>query len=268
MTPATKARPRPRTSAARNGAATRSATRRTTGRQGVRPHRRLSGPARPAGVTARAATARAVAAPLPVPPLGAISLRVLRAGRSLQDSTLLERLVRGRGWILLLGTLLFGLVALNVSLLKLNAAAGHQAERAKVLRIQNAKLRGKVSRLASGDRLRAAAADMGLVMPEPKKIHYLNARADRDPGRAVRNIREGIAPALTDDLVSATPQIDSEVLAPTPPQPIVEAPPAVAQTTDPAAAAPANGATANGAPVAGTTGATGATGAPIAPTGG
>ena len=151
-----------------------------------------AGASRPAP-RAQAATARAVATPLPVPPLGAISLRVLRAGRSLQDSTLLERLVRGRGWILLLGTLLFGLVALNVSLLKLNAAAGHNAERAKVLRIQNAKLRGKVSRLASGDRLRAAAADMGLVMPEPKKIHYLSARPDRDPGRAVRNIRDGTA---------------------------------------------------------------------------
>mgnify|MGYP003397536797 CR=1 FL=1 len=46
---------------------------------------------------------------------------------------MLDRLVRGRGWIILLGTLLFGLVALNVSLLKLNAAAGHSAERAKVL---------------------------------------------------------------------------------------------------------------------------------------
>ena len=51
---------------------------------------------------------------------------------------------------MLLGVLLFGLVALNVSLLKLNAAAGHNAERAKVLRIQNAKLRGKVSRLGVG----------------------------------------------------------------------------------------------------------------------
>jgi hypothetical protein len=247
MTPATKARPRsrPQTSAARNGAATGPAARRTTGRPSARLHRRVSGPARASGATAQAATARAVATPLPVPPLGALSLRVLRAGRSLQDSTLLERLVRGRGWILLLGALLFGLVALNVSLLKLNAAAGHNAERAKVLRIQNAKLRGKVSRLASGDRLRAAAADMGLVMPEPKKIHYLNARPDRDPGRAVRNIRAGTALNLTDDLVSATPQIDSEVLAPTPPQPIVETPePApVAQTTDPAAtAAPVTGA--------------------------
>ncbi len=266
MTPATKARPRsrPRTSAARNGAATGPAARRTTGRPAARPHRRVSGPARASGATAQAATARAVATPLPVPPLGALSLRVLRAGRSLQDSTLLERLVRGRGWILLLGALLFGLVALNVSLLKLNAAAGHNAERAKVLRIQNAKLRGKVSRLASGDRLRAAAADMGLVMPEPKKIHYLNARPDRDPGRAVRNIRAGTALNLTDDLVSATPQIDSEVLAPTPPQPIVETPePApVAQTTDPAAGA---GATTNGAPAAGTTG---VAGAQTAPTGG
>src|SRR5687768_14374160 len=135
MTPATKAPSRPRTA-----------------RPATRVHRRVSGPARHAtarpttarAAAGKAATARAVATPLPVPPLGAISLRVLRAGRSLQDSTLLERLVRGRGWIVLLGALLFGLVALNVSLLKLNAAAGHNAERAKVLRIQNAKLRGKV----------------------------------------------------------------------------------------------------------------------------
>jgi hypothetical protein len=220
----------------------------------VRVQRRVSGPARP--TTARAATARAVAAPLPVPPLGAISLRVLRAGRSLQDSSLLERLVRGRGWILLLGALLFGLVAMNVSLLKLNAAAGHNAERAKLLRIQNANLRGKVSRLGSGDRLRTAAAERGLVMPEPKKIHYLKVRPDRDPRVAARNIRDGTALAMTDDLVSPTPENESEVLAPTPPQPIVEtpSPAAVAQTADPATGAPANGATATGAPVTGTTG--------------
>jgi hypothetical protein len=239
MTPATKAPPRPRTSAARKATATRrgkasgrsSSARRTSGRQTVRPHRRVSGPARPA--TARAASASAVAAPLPVPPLGAISLRVLRAGRSLQDSTLLDRLVRGRGWILLLGALLFGLVALNVSLLKLNAAAGHNAERAKVLRIQNAKLRGKVSRLASGDRLRSAAGEMGLVMPEPKKVHYLTARPDRDPRQAARNIRDGTALGLMDDLVSATPEVDSELIAPTPPQPIVESPAPVGEPAAP-----------------------------------
>jgi len=262
MTPATKAPPRPRTTrTTSSGAPARSGTRRAAGRPGVRVQRRVSGPARPAG--ARVATARAAAAPLPVPPLGAISLRVLRAGRSLQDSTMLERLVRGRGWILVLGVLLFGLVAMNVSLLKLNAAAGHNAERAKVLRIQNAKLRGKVSRLASGDRLRTAAADMGLVMPEPRKVHYLNTRPDRDPRQAVRNIREGIALNLTDDLVSATPQTDAEVLAPTPPpQSLVQtpAPAPVAQTTDPAAGVPASGATANGVTPTGTTGTTGATG--------
>lgn len=239
MTPATKAPGRPRTA-----------------RTATRVHRRVSGPARPAsarGATGRAATARAVAAPLPVPPLGAISLRVLRAGRSLQDSTLLERLVRGRGWIVLLGALLFGLVALNVSLLKLNAAAGHNAERAKTLRIQNAKLRGKVSRLASGDRVRAAAADMGFVMPEARKLHYLKARPGRDPRQAVRNIRDGTALAGTEDLISATPESESEVLAPTPP--ITESPAPVAQTADPAA-----GTATTPAPAPGTTGATGTTG--------
>jgi hypothetical protein len=177
----------------------------------------------------------------------------------------LERLVRGRGWILLLGALLFGLVAMNVSLLKLNAAAGHNAERAKELRIENAKLRGRVSRLASNDRLRMAAADLGLVMPEPKKVHYLNTRPDRDPRQAVRNLKDGIALNLADDLVTATPQLDSEVLAPTPPEPIPGSPAPVAQTGDPAAgataappaAAPATATT----PTTGTTGSTGATGA-------
>jgi len=268
MTPATKTRtkaaPRPRTAAARSGTASRSATRRAPSRSTVRPHRRVSGPARSA--TAQAATARAFAAPLPIPPLGALGLRAVRAGRSLQDSTLLDRLVRGRGWILLLGALLFGLVALNVSLLKLNAAAGQNAARAKELRIENAKLRGRVSRLASGDRLRAAAGEMGMVMPEPKKVHYLNTRPERDPRLAARNIREGTALNLTDDLVSANPAVDSELITPTPPQPVAESPapaaPApgpVAGTTVPAPA-PAAAAPAEAAPVAPGTGATGAGG--------
>ena len=62
----------------------------------------------------------------------------------------------------------------------------------------------------------------------------------------MRNIRDGTALSLTDDLVSATPQIDSEVLAPTPPQPIVETAGArsgARRPTDPATGAPATGAT-------------------------
>ena len=262
MTPATKTSPRPRTAAARSGTASRSATRRSPSRSTVRPHRRVSGPARSA--TAQAATARAFAAPLPIPPLGALGLRAVRAGRSLQDSTLLDRLVRGRGWILLLGALLFGLVALNVSLLKLNAAAGQNAARAKELRIENAKLRGRVSRLASGDRLRAAAGEMGMVMPEPKKVHYLNARPERDPRLAARNIREGTALNLTDDLVSANPAVDSELITPTPPQPVAESPapavPAPGPIAGTPAPAPAVTEPAEAAPVAPGTGATGAGG--------
>ena len=269
MTPATKAPPRARTAAARSTTGTRSGTRRATGRQAVRPHRRVSGPARPATRAgsaprgrAQVATARTITAPLPLPDLGAISLRVLRAGRSLQDSSLLERLVRSRGWIPLLGVLLFGLVAMNVSLLKLNAAAGHNAERAKELRIVNAKLRGQVSRLGSNDRLRAAATGMGLVMPQPKNIHYLTTRPDRDPRQAVRNLKNGVALAMTDDLVAPTPELDSEVASPTPPAGAVVEPAAPAQTGDPAAGtttttpAPATGT----APASGATGQTGTTG--------
>jgi hypothetical protein len=51
---------------------------------------------------------------------------------------------------------------------------------------------------------------------------------------AVRNLREGVALNLTDDLVSATPAVDTELIAPTPPPPTEESPPP-AVPADPAA---------------------------------
>ena len=117
------------------------------------------------GRAPRAATARRFrgAAPPPrlaVPPPRRDRLRC-RAPRSATRS-LLDRLVRGRGWIGLLGVLLIGLVALNVSLLKLNAAAGRNAERAKELRIQNAELRGeRLAARARATALQDAAASSG-----------------------------------------------------------------------------------------------------------
>ena len=112
---------------------------------------------------------------------------------TVRDSHVVDRLVRGQGWIALLGVLLIGLVGLNVSLLKLNAHNGRTAEIARDLRIQNAKLRGSVSRLGSSDRLQEAARNMGLVMPTPQMVNYLTRapalrRApcgeERPPGRA------------------------------------------------------------------------------------
>lgn len=146
--------------------------------------RRVSGPAR------RPPLKRTV--PLlqvrPVPVLGALGVHAARAGRSLPESALFDRLLRGRVWIALLGVLLIGLVALNVSLLKLNAEAGRNAEIAKGLRIRNAQLRAKVSRLASGERLQRAGRDMGLRMSIAGRVRYLSI-GQGDARRAARALR-------------------------------------------------------------------------------
>jgi hypothetical protein len=123
---------------------------------------------------------------------------------------MLDRLMRGRTWIGLLGVLLIGLVALNVSLLKLNSAAGRNAELAKKLRIENADLRGRVSRLGSGGRLQEAARELGLVMPRANDIHYLSVDPVNDARRAAKHASLIPLP-FTDDIVSSVPE---EPLAP------------------------------------------------------
>ncbi len=127
--------------------------------------------------------------------------------------------------------LLFGLVALNVSLLELNSAAGHNAEKAKELRVHNDRLRASVSRLQSGGRLERVAGRLGLVMPEAGTVRYLSS-GRRDAMRAARALRAGkrapSAGALDGTVTVGEPQ---EVIAPT----AVSPAPAVAQTTAPAA---------------------------------
>ena len=227
---------------------------RTSSRPRPRPHRRVSGPA-------RAATARAVAAPRPVPrsPFGLLAGRAVEAVCTVRDSPMVDRLVRGQGWIALLGVLLIGLVGLNVALLKLNAHNGRTAEVARDLRIQNAKLRGSVSRLGSSDRLQEAARNAGLVMPAPQMVNYLTARPRSDGRRAAKNVRLDVPPPADEQLVSASPEAEREVAAPTPSQPIVEGQPVVTEEPAPTGATGAPEAVAQPAPT-GATGATGPTG--------
>jgi hypothetical protein len=219
-------------------AAKRSTARRTGG---TRVQRRVSGPARPAR-TPRAATAPPIPRRVPAAPaFGPFAERALRAARTLRDSQAVDRLVRGRVWIGLLGVLLIGLVGLNVSLLKLNAAAGRNAEWAKKLRVENADLRARVSRLHSAAHIQAEGRKQGLVMPAAADVHYLTANPGRDARRAAKR-QSFTAPWSDGDLVSATPE-------PTPVAPVV--------ATAPVTAAPVAGATG----AQGTTGTAGVTGA-------
>jgi hypothetical protein len=160
----------------------------------------------------------------------------------LRDSQLVDRLVRGRAWIALLGVLLIALVGLNVSLLKLNAAAGRNAEWAKLLRVENADLQARVSHLRSGQRIQTAARAMGFVMPAAASVHYVTVDPARDALRAAARDKF-TAPLSNGDIVSAAS--DS------------------APMTAPLATSVTTGASATGtSTTAGTSGAQGATGTP------
>ncbi len=200
---------------------------------------------------------RAIPALRPVPVLGVIGSHAFRVGRRLPDSRLLDRLLRGRIWIGLLAVLLLGLVAINVSLLKLNAQAGHNAEKVKTLRIQNDRLHAKVSRLRSGDRVERAASRLGLVMPEAGSVRYLSV-GSKDGSRAARPLGAG-------DRIPGTGPLAGAVTNPINRAPVAVTPataPSVPDTAPTPAATPTPQQT--GAPVAG--GAQPTT-APTAPTG-
>ena len=152
----------------------------------------------------------------PVPVVGPIGVRAIEFGRALPDSRLVDRLVRARLWVALLALLLFGLVAINVSMLKLNSESGRNAEAARTLGIRNTQLHAKVSRLASGERIQNAARALGFSLPTPDQIDYLNAHRGRwQAGRPRRSAWGPSAPASLAAPVLAAPVVPA-ARAPTP----------------------------------------------------
>jgi hypothetical protein len=99
---------------------------------------------------------------------------------ALPDHSLLDRVVRGRAWIPLLGVLLVGIVAAQVEILKLGATMGRALEQTTNLTTQNEQLRGNVAQLADDQRIERLADKMGLVFPPPGAVGYIDARPHGD----------------------------------------------------------------------------------------
>ena len=93
---------------------------------------------------------------------------------SLPESSLLDRVVRGRIWIPLLGVLLVGIVATQVEILKLNAGAGGAVAQTTTLQSRNDALRASVTGLANQQRIETIAAQHGMVMAPPDSIKFLH----------------------------------------------------------------------------------------------
>src|SRR5947209_5396759 len=98
--------------------------------------------------------------------------RARRPQRS-RGAAALDRLLRGRGWVMLIAALLAGIVFLNVSVLELNRGIATTTSRAAQLEAQNSQLRSRLATVASAEAIQRAAEARGFVLPEPGDIGYL-----------------------------------------------------------------------------------------------
>ena len=219
----------------------------------------------------------------PVPNGPAVARPVPRRGttgaferlRALPDNRWVDRLLRGRAWIWLIGIMLGGIVFMQVSLLKLNSGISRSVETAATLERVNAGLETEVARLSSGERIQRAAAGEDMVAPPAGDVGYLTARPGVDPRLAARRMQ---SPSDEAKQVMASGGHAPAALAPTTVTPVVPettADPATAPTPTATVApaptiapAPAPTATPEPLPPAATgTGTTGTGGATTAPAG-
>ena len=174
--PARTARPKTRPasrSRASAGRTARSPATRAAPRGRARPARRTSVTPMPARLVPLAVGRTAVAV------------------SGLADSGVVHRLTRGRLWIGALTTLLVGIVSLNVLALSFNASSSRVGVQADSLDREISALRAKIATNgASNQRVQAAAARLGLIVPEPGSVGYLRPSPD-DAAVAAKRLASG-----------------------------------------------------------------------------
>jgi cell division protein FtsL len=156
-----------------------------------RPTRRVSGRPAPRGKAAtapRRKTATASRRKKASLPLGA---------------RLLDALLNGRAWIVLVGVLLAGIVFFNVDLLRMNREITHMADRAAQLKRENARIRQDVAQLAGSERIQQAAGQLGLVLPAPGEVRYLKSNPVIDAHNASKRIIAPNPSTAPDPIVAA-----------------------------------------------------------------
>jgi len=199
-----------------------AAARKTAPRHAARP-RRAPRPAS-ARAAAKPAPRRRTASARPAPRLVPVAVgRTALAVGGIADSGIVLRLTRSRLWIGALGSLLVGIVALNVFALSFNASSSKTAALSEELLRENSALRADIENGLSNQRLLQVASRIGLGVPEPGAVLYLDPSA-RDAALAAERLRKGEV------------AIGSEYVPPAPPvTPVVPAAETAAEaTTDPA----------------------------------
>ena len=95
----------------------------------------------------------------------------------LLDAPVLERLLRGRVWIAIVGVALLGIVAMQVTILRLGASIGASVTRIQQLEQSNQSAETQIARLQPGGDIATTAAKLGMVYPPAGDLVYLRAGA-------------------------------------------------------------------------------------------
>ena len=127
--------------------------------------------------------------PLPAGPAVPARTGAFERLRALPDHRVVDRLLRGRACIWVIGIMLGGIVAMQVSLLRLNSGISRAVQTQSTLVRQNSALEAQITELTSGERVRAKAAGDSMVDPPAGDTRYLRARPAADPLHAVRRMR-------------------------------------------------------------------------------
>ncbi len=140
--------------------------------------------------------------------LGAVHLPGMLVGalelvRTAPDQRWLDRLVRSRWWIPVLGVMLTAVVALQVEVLKYGAGTGRAINLATRLESRNQLLSADVASLDSPQRIEQAAAQMGMLMAGPTSVQFVHASAPGAVSEAVSHIRSPDSQSFLTTLASA-----------------------------------------------------------------
>jgi hypothetical protein len=114
---------------------------------------------------------------------------LIDASRRISSHRLLDRLIRGRSWIVLVAFALIGIVTLQLGLLKLNAGIGRSLERSALLQRENAALSIENSELAAGNRVEANAAHLGMQLVSPGALRFLSVHPGADVAHAAAALK-------------------------------------------------------------------------------
>jgi cell division protein FtsB len=123
---------------------------------------------------------------------------------------LVDRILRGPAWVVMLGALLAGIVFLNVSVLELNRGIARTDAKSADLERTNSGLRARVAKLDSGERIQQLAAARGFVMPQPGDVTYV-----RDRSNNARLAAQRMTPPATTTSATPTSTTPTTTIAPT-----------------------------------------------------